>query len=120
MESIIEKAWLNRDLLKEKETQHKIREVIENLDKGKVRVAEKKGEKWITHEWVKKSVILYFAIQKMETTKAGPSRISDKIDLKNNYSERNIRVVPHAVADMDHIFQGCYFDAKFCKYRCIC
>ncbi len=47
MESIIEKAWLNRSLLEEKETQQKIREVIENLDKGKVRVAEKKGEKWI-------------------------------------------------------------------------
>ena len=98
MESIIEKAWLNRALLEEKETQHKIREVIENLDKGKLRVAEKNGEKWITHEWIKKSVILYFAIQKMETKKAGPLEFHDKIDLKNNYSERNIRVVPHAVA----------------------
>ena len=94
MDSIIEKAWLNRALLKEKETQHKIREVIENLDKGKLRVAEKKGEKWITHEWIKKSVILYFAIQKMETKKAGPLEFHDKIDLKNNYSERNIRWFP--------------------------
>ena len=58
MDSIIENAWTNRTLLKEKETQNKIREVIENLDKGKVRVAEKKGDKWITHEWIKKSVIL--------------------------------------------------------------
>ena len=50
MDSIIENAWTNRSLLEEKETQNKIREVIENLDKGKVRVAEKKGDKWITHE----------------------------------------------------------------------
>ena len=59
MDSIIEKAWTNRALLEEKETQNKIREVIENLDKGKVRVAEKKGDNWITHEWIKKSVILF-------------------------------------------------------------
>ena len=98
MDSIIENAWTNRTLLKEKETQKKIREVIENLDKGKVRVAEKKGDKWITHEWIKKAVILYFGIQKMDTTKAGPLEFHDKINLKNNYSERNIRVVPHAVA----------------------
>ena len=63
----------------------KIREVNENLDKGNLRVAEKKGDKWITHEWIKKSVILYFAIQKMETTKAGPLEFHDKINLKNNY-----------------------------------
>ena len=94
MESIIENAWNNRALLKEKETQERIRKVIESLDKGKVRVAEKKGDKWITHEWLKKSVILYFAIQKMETTKAGPLEFHDKIDLKNNYSERNIRWFP--------------------------
>ena len=98
MDSIIENAWASRDLLEKTETQKKIREVIENLDKGKLRVAEKKGDKWITHEWIKKSVILYFAIQKMETTKAGPLEFHDKINLKNNYSERNIRVVPHAVA----------------------
>ena len=121
MDSIIEKAWTNRALLKEKETQNKIREVIENLDKGKVRVAEKKGEKWITHEWIKKSVILYFAIQKMETTKAGPLEFHDKIDLKNNYSERNIRVVPSCSSKIWIIyFRGCYFNAKFCQYRCIC
>ena len=58
MDSIIENAWTHRALLKEKETREKIREVIESLDKGKVRVAEKKGDKWITHEWIKKSVIL--------------------------------------------------------------
>ena len=98
MELIIENAWTNRELLKERETQDAIKEVIENLDKGKLRVAEKKGEKWITNEWIKKSVILYFATQKMETSIAGPLEFHDKINLKNNYSKRNIRVVPHAVA----------------------
>ena len=85
MESIIEKAWLNRALLEEKETQHKIREVIENLDKGKLRVAEKNGEKWITHEWIKKSVILYFAIQKMEAYKKQALALLQEYP-KNDYS----------------------------------
>ena len=95
MDSIIENAWSNRALLKEKETRDKIREVIESLDKGKVRVAEKKGDKWITHEWIKKSVILYFAIQEMETTKAGPLEFHDKIDLKKMKSKvySNIRSI---------------------------
>ena len=71
MESIIENAWTNRALLKEKETQERIRKVIESLDKGKVRVAEKKGDKWITHEWLKKTVILYLLYKKWRQLKLG-------------------------------------------------
>ena len=60
MQQIIEAAWENRELLKEEKIQATIREVIELLDKGKLRVAEPKGNDWQVNEWVKKAVILYF------------------------------------------------------------
>jgi 2,3,4,5-tetrahydropyridine-2,6-dicarboxylate N-succinyltransferase len=68
------------------------------LDKGLVRIAEPSGDNWVVNEWVKKAVILYFPIQKMETTEAGPLEFHDKIPLKTNYKELGVRVVPHAVA----------------------
>ncbi|MCL3779828.1 2,3,4,5-tetrahydropyridine-2,6-dicarboxylate N-succinyltransferase [Prolixibacteraceae bacterium JC049] len=94
----IEAAWENRELLKNAETQACIREVIEHLDKGRVRVAEKKDGEWIVNQWVKKAVILYFPIQGMETIEVGPFEFHDKIDLKKDYKSQGVRVVPHAVA----------------------
>jgi 2,3,4,5-tetrahydropyridine-2-carboxylate N-succinyltransferase len=95
---IIEKAWDNREMLNQEDTRNHIREVIEWLDKGKVRVAELSGNSWIVNEWVKKAVILYFPIQQMETTMAGPFEYHDKIDLKRGYKELGVRVVPNAIA----------------------
>ena len=69
---VIEQAWDNRELLKEESTQNTIREVVELLDKGKLRVAEPKSDGWQVNEWVKKAVILYFPISKMETIEVGP------------------------------------------------
>jgi len=98
LQTIIEKAWENRELLKESKTQDAIREVIELLDKGKLRVAEPKGENWQVNEWVKKAVVLYFPIQKMETIEVGPFEFHDKMLLKRNYEQLGVRVVPPAVA----------------------
>jgi len=98
MQQIIEAAWADRALLKEEKTQNTIREVIEQLDKGKLRVAEPKGDTWQVNEWIKKAVILYFPIQKMETLEAGPLEFYDKMKLKRNYEALGVRVVPHAVA----------------------
>lgn len=98
MRVIIEAAWENRELLKEEKTQNTIREVIEQLDKGKIRVAEPVASGWQVNEWVKKAVILYFPIQKMETFNAGPLEFHDKMKLKTNYGKLGVRVVPHAVA----------------------
>lgn len=94
----IEEAWENRDLLNEKNYQNIIVQVIELLDTGKVRVAEKKGNIWVVNDWVKKAVILYFPIRKMKTTVVGPFEFHDKIELKRNYEQLGIRVVPHAIA----------------------
>jgi len=96
----IEKAWDDRSLLEKQEVQDQIRSVIDMLDKGQIRVAQPIEGKieWQVNEWVKKAVILYFPIQKMETTYAGVLEFHDKMKLKTNYKELGIRVVPHGVA----------------------
>src|ERR1039458_1673664 len=97
-QNLIEETWNNRELLKDPATQDAIREVIEALDKGKIRVAEPGQSGWKVNEWVKKAVLLYFPIQKMETFHAGPMEFYDKIPLKTNYEALGVRVVPHGVA----------------------
>ena len=94
----IENAWDNRELLKTPDTQEAIREVIDLLDQGKLRCAEPTSDGWQINEWVKKGVVLYFPIQKMETLEAGIFEYHNKIPLKKGYQEKGIRVVPHAVA----------------------
>lgn len=95
----IEAAWDNRALLQEKDTQNAIREVIAQLDAGSLRVAEPDTDgNWITHDWVKKGVILYFPIQAMETVEVGPFEFHDKIPLKKGFAEKGVRVVPQALA----------------------
>lgn len=98
MRDIIEQAWDDHALLEKKETQEAIRTVIEQLDKGILRVAEPDGNEWKVNEWIKKAVILYFPLQQMETIEIGPFEFHDKMALKHNYKELGIRVVPHAVA----------------------
>jgi 2,3,4,5-tetrahydropyridine-2-carboxylate N-succinyltransferase len=94
----IEEAWDDRRLLKDQEYIYAIEALIEELDKGRIRVAEQEGDNWKVNEWVKKGVILYFPTRKMEVSEAGPMEFHDKIPLKHNYKELGIRVVPHAVA----------------------
>ncbi len=94
----VEKVWNDRELINFEEYTSSIRQVIDLLDKGTIRVAEPEGTKWKVNEWVKKAVILYFPIQKMETTLVGPFEFHDKIELKKNYKELGVRVVPHAIA----------------------
>lgn len=95
---IIEEAWENRELLRDKKVQNTIEEVVEMLDNGSLRVAEKIDQQWKVNDWVKKAVILYFPIRKMETIEAPPFEFHDKIPLKRGYMEKGIRVVPHALA----------------------
>jgi 2,3,4,5-tetrahydropyridine-2-carboxylate N-succinyltransferase len=98
LKDIIEKAWDNRELLKEQETITAINAVIEELDKGRLRVAEPLAEGWQVNEWVKKAVVMYFPIRQMETIEVGPFEFHDKMALKRQYKELGVRVVPHAIA----------------------
>ncbi len=98
LKQLIEEAWEDRSLLKEKKYLEAIEKTLENLDKGKVRVAEKAEGQWQVNEWIKKAVILYFPTRKMETIEVGPFEFHDKIALKKNYAALGVRVVPHAIA----------------------
>jgi 2,3,4,5-tetrahydropyridine-2-carboxylate N-succinyltransferase len=90
LKELIEKTWLDRELLKEGQSQDAVREVVALLDKGELRVAEPDGEKWKVNEWIKKAVIMYFPIQQMETIEVGPFEF--------HYKKLGVRVVPHAIA----------------------
>jgi 2,3,4,5-tetrahydropyridine-2,6-dicarboxylate N-succinyltransferase len=97
-EVIVESAWKNRELLQDSSCRTAIERIIEDLDNGVVRVAEPAGDEWVTNEWVKKAVILYFLLRKMETLELGPLEFHDKIPLKKGYAALGVRVVPHAIA----------------------
>jgi 2,3,4,5-tetrahydropyridine-2-carboxylate N-succinyltransferase len=94
----IEHAWDNRALLKEEAIQEAIFSVVEQLDRGKLRVAEKVDGRWKVNDWIKKAVILYFPIRQMETIETPPFEFHDKIPLKTGYKQKGVRVVPHAIA----------------------
>ncbi len=97
-EILINAAWDNRVLLSDETTRDAIRFVIEELDKGRLRVAQPAGDEWQVNEWVKKAVILYFPIQEMKVMEAGPMEFYDKMELKRDYKSLGVRVVPHAIA----------------------
>lgn len=98
LQHTIEEAWKDRALLQNEHTIKVIRHVIDLIDVGTLRVAEPTGNGWQVNEWVKKAVVLYFPIQKMETSEVGIFEYHDKIPLKRQYEEKGIRVVPPAVA----------------------
>jgi 2,3,4,5-tetrahydropyridine-2-carboxylate N-succinyltransferase len=97
-EQLINKAWENRLLLETAEVQEAVFDTVEALDKGALRVAEPAGEEWKVNEWIKKAVILYFLLRKMETMETGMFEFHDKIPLKKDFAAQNVRIVPHAIA----------------------
>ena len=98
LRNTIEATWDDRSLLENDASQKAVREVLELLDKGKLRVAEPTADGWQVNQWVKKAVVMYFPIQKMETIECGPLEFHDKIPLKKDYKAQGVRVVPHAIA----------------------
>ncbi len=94
----IEQAWEDRTLLQNPNTIAAIGKAVSLLDEGTLRVAEPTLDGWQINEWVKKAVVMYFPIQKMETFEVGIFEYHDKIPLKKGYAEKGIRVVPPAVA----------------------
>ncbi|MBK5270785.1 MAG: 2,3,4,5-tetrahydropyridine-2,6-dicarboxylate N-succinyltransferase, partial [Bacteroidia bacterium] len=102
-EQILE-AWDNRELLKENKYADAVRSVIEELDKGKLRVASptessSQGDvQWQVNEWVKQAILLYFSVQRMQTWDVDPFEFYDKMLLKKNYKELGVRAVPPATA----------------------
>lgn len=99
LRSIIDRVWEDHTQLRNLEAQAAINEVIERLDRGELRAAEPDGEGgWMVNDWVKKAVILYFPTRELRQTNAGEMEYYDKMNLKRNYREQGVRVVPPAVA----------------------
>lgn len=94
----IEAAFANRDLLNEPTYQDAVRAVVDLVDKGALRVAMPIEGGWQVQQWVKQAILMYFAIQKMQTWELPPFEFYDKMELKKNYAELGVRAVPHAVA----------------------
>lgn len=91
-------AFNNRELLKDSNYSDTIRAVIEEVDKGRLRVAMPTANGWEVQEWVKKAILLYFGIQEMKTWELPPFEFYDKMALKKDYASQGVRAVPHAVA----------------------
>ncbi|MEY3507040.1 MAG: hypothetical protein RIR44_272 [Bacteroidota bacterium] len=98
LQNLILEAWSNRDLLKEATYSDAVRAVIEDVDKGRLRVASPEDDKWVVNEWVKQAILMYFGIQQMQTWELPPFEFYDKMLLKSNYKELGVRAVPPAVA----------------------
>jgi 2,3,4,5-tetrahydropyridine-2-carboxylate N-succinyltransferase len=98
LQTKIQAAWNDRALLKDENYSNAIREVIEEVDKGRLRVAEPKGNDWVVNEWVKQAILMYFGIQQMQTWELAPFEFHDKMLLKSGYAQLGVRAVPHAVA----------------------
>lgn len=105
----IERAWQDRSLLKDAEVQDCIRTVIELLDGGTLRIAQPDEQGgWTVNEWLKKAVLLYFPIQKMQTIELPPFEFHDKIPLKTGFAKQGVRVVPHALVRRGaFVAEGC-------------
>lgn len=98
LQQLIVEAWANRDLLKEAKYADAVRNVLEEVDKGRLRTASPSADGWQVNEWVKQAILMYFAIQQMETYTLPPFEFYDKMKLKSDYAALGVRAVPHAVA----------------------
>ncbi len=98
MKEIILEAWANRTLLKDPRYAETIRNVIEGLDKGELRVASPTANGWVINEWIKQAILLYFGIQPMQTWEHEPFEFYDKMLLKKNFASMGVRSLPGSVA----------------------
>jgi 2,3,4,5-tetrahydropyridine-2-carboxylate N-succinyltransferase len=89
----IEELWERDELEAEP-----IEEALRLLDRGEVRVAERRNGEWVVNEWTKKAILLYFRLRKVEPMEVGDLRFLDKIPVKADYAERGVRVVPPGIA----------------------
>ena len=97
--TIIEEAWEGRATLKPtKALRHAVEQVIAGLDAGKLRVAEKSSGQWVTHQWIKKAVLLSF---RLADNRVIDRRYYDKVPSKFesfDFKKGGFRVVPPAMA----------------------
>jgi 2,3,4,5-tetrahydropyridine-2,6-dicarboxylate N-succinyltransferase len=94
---MIREAYADRERLKDPEVRAAVEETIGRLDRGEVRVAEKRDGAWRVNAWAKEAILLYFALRPLEPSEAGDLRFFDKIRTKTDLQAQGIRVVPPGV-----------------------
>ena len=97
-QELILAAWNDRSLLKDAKYSDAVKQVIETVDKGQLRVASPGENGWVVNEWVKKAILMYFGVQEMQIWEMPPFEFYDKMLLKKNYKELGVRAVPPATA----------------------
>jgi 2,3,4,5-tetrahydropyridine-2-carboxylate N-succinyltransferase len=113
---IIDEAWDDRTALSPAKAPKALREAIEfalaGLDAGTLRVAEKRGGEWITHQWLKKAVLLSFRLEDNRVMPGGATQYYDKVPAKfaaydgAAFARGGFRVVPPAMARRGQSFQA--------------
>lgn len=98
LQTLISEAWQNRELLKEKKYIDAVKAAVEEVDKGRLRTASPTGNGWQVNEWVKQAILLYFAVQPMETYQTPPFEFYDKIPLKKDFKDLGVRTIPGAIS----------------------
>ena len=105
MKDVIEQAWEDRASINPGNAPKKLRRAVEQaisgLDSGELRVAEKLDGKWMTHQWLKKAVLLSFRLDDNRIMKGAATRYFDKVSSKFsdfNFHKSGVRVVPPAMA----------------------
>jgi 2,3,4,5-tetrahydropyridine-2-carboxylate N-succinyltransferase len=98
LQTLVEAAFADPQQLERAETQLAVESVIDALDLGELRLAEKSGSEWVVHAWVQQAILLYFRLRQLETWQIGQFEYHDKIPLKHDYARLGVRVVPPAVA----------------------
>ncbi|HSN15044.1 MAG TPA: 2,3,4,5-tetrahydropyridine-2,6-dicarboxylate N-succinyltransferase [Anaeromyxobacteraceae bacterium] len=98
VEARIGAAWADRKRLAEPESKQAVLAAIDGLDRGALRIAEKREGEWKVNAWLMQAVNLYFAVAGMETHEYGPFELRDKIPLKKDLEKAGVRVVPGGIA----------------------
>ncbi|MEP6468102.1 MAG: 2,3,4,5-tetrahydropyridine-2,6-dicarboxylate N-succinyltransferase [Parafilimonas sp.] len=98
LQQLILKAWANRELLKDSKYSNAVKAVVEEVDKGRLRTASPTENGWVVNEWIKQAILLYFAVQPMETIEMPPFEFHDKIPLKKDFKKLGVRTIPGAIA----------------------
>src|SRR6266581_6235204 len=107
-QKVIDEAWEGRASINASSAPRALREAVEHviagLDSGRLRVAEKSAGKWLTHQWLKKAVLLSFRLEDNRVIDGGATRYYDKVASKfaafdsETFSKGGFRVVPPATA----------------------
>ena len=98
LEREISEAYRDRERLTQEHTREAVETVVNLLDRGELRVAEKVDGAWRVNAWVKEAILLYFALRPLEPMEAGALRFYDKVPVKRDLEGQGIRVVPPGVA----------------------